>query len=195
MRDRRTVVLRWALTFFTAGLILTSLFASMRKGEAQTQAPRPTPAKQTAAKAAPPPTVAAAHYALPFGANPFAPSNAASATGAFIPAEDFIPADRCAKCHTDAHAQWNESAHRNSFREPFYQKNVNDLIAQRGIEFTRHCESCHNPAALFSGALTKDSPIKRPFDEDGVSCIACHSIQTATGRGIGGYVMGQPALL
>ncbi|MDQ3133606.1 MAG: tetratricopeptide repeat protein [Acidobacteriota bacterium] len=128
-------------------------------------------------------------------ANPFAPSNAASATGTFIPAEDFIPADRCAKCHTDAHAQWNESAHRNAFREPFYQKNVNDLIAQRGIEFTRHCESCHNPAALFSGALTKDSPIKRPFDEDGVSCIACHSIQTATGRGIGGYVMGQPALL
>jgi Tfp pilus assembly protein PilF len=72
---------------------------------------------------------------------------------------------------------------------------VKDLISQRGIEFTRHCESCHNPAALFSGALTKNSKVKRPFDEDGVSCIACHSIQSVDGRGIGGYRMAEPALL
>src|SRR5918998_2399758 len=136
----------------------------------------------------------AKNYDFKFGANPFAPSNATTTTGKFIPAEMFIAADRCAKCHTDSHAQWLQSAHRNAFREPFYQKNVKDLISQRGIEFTRHCESCHNPAALFSGALTKNAKVKRPFDEDGVSCIACHSIQTGTGRGIGGYVMAEPAL-
>ncbi len=135
------------------------------------------------------------NYDLKFGPNPFTPSNAMTTTGKFIPADQFIASARCAKCHTDAHAQWLESAHRNSFREPFYQKNVNDLISQRGIEFTRHCEACHNPAALFAGTLTKGSKIKRPFDEDGVSCIACHSIQAATRRGVGGYVMGEPALL
>lgn len=134
-------------------------------------------------------------YDFKFGSNPFAPSNATSVTGKFIPGSKFIASSRCAECHTDAHAQWLQSAHRNSFREPFYQKNVKDLISQRGIEFTRHCESCHNPAALFSGALTKNAHVKRPFDDDGVSCIACHSMQAATGRGIGGYVMGEPALL
>ncbi len=134
-------------------------------------------------------------YDFKFGPNPFAPSNATSVTGTFIPGEDFVASTRCATCHTDAHAQWRQSAHGNAFREPFYQKNVKDLQSQKGIEFTRHCESCHNPAALFSGALTKNSKVKRPFDEDGVSCIACHSIQAATGRGIGGYVMGEPALL
>jgi len=134
-------------------------------------------------------------YDFKFGPNPFAPSNATSVTGTFIPGEEFVPSTRCATCHTDAHAQWRQSAHGNAFREPFYQKNVKDLQSQKGIEFTRHCESCHNPAALFSGALTKNSKVKRPFDEDGVSCIACHSIQTATGQGIGGYVMGEPALL
>ncbi|MGI9068846.1 MAG: multiheme c-type cytochrome [Pyrinomonadaceae bacterium] len=134
-------------------------------------------------------------YDFKFGPNPFAPSNATSATGTFIPGDKFISSTRCGRCHTDAHAQWRQSAHGNAFREPFYQKNVNDLTAQRGIEYTRHCESCHNPAALFSGALTKASKIERPFDEDGVSCIACHSIQAATGLGIGGYVMGEPALL
>jgi tetratricopeptide (TPR) repeat protein len=134
-------------------------------------------------------------YDFKFGPNPFAPGNATTTTGTFIPGEMFVSAKRCGVCHTDAHAQWRQSAHGNAFREPFYQKNVKDLQTQKGIEFTRHCESCHNPAALFSGALTKNSHVKRPFDDDGVSCIACHSIQSATGRGIGGYVMGEPALL
>src|SRR5207237_10849192 len=96
----------------------------------------------------------AKNYDFKFGPNPFAASNATSGTGKCIPAEMLIPAARCQKCHTDAHAEWSQSAHRNAFREPFYQKNVKDLTSQRGIEFTRHCESCHNPAALFSGALT-----------------------------------------
>lgn len=135
------------------------------------------------------------NYDFKFGPNPFAPGNATSATGTFIPGEKFIPSARCGACHTDAHTQWRQSAHGNAFREPFYQKNVKDLQSQRGIEFTRHCESCHNPAALFSGALTKNSKVKRPFDEDGVSCISCHAIQSATSQGIGGYVMGEPALL
>jgi Tfp pilus assembly protein PilF len=134
-------------------------------------------------------------YDFKFGANPFSPGNAMTTTGTFIPGEMFVAAKRCGTCHTDAHTQWRQSAHGNAFREPFYQKNVKDLISQKGIEFTRHCESCHNPAALFTGALTKNTKVKRPFDDDGVSCIACHSIQSVNGRGIGGYVMGQPALL
>jgi Tfp pilus assembly protein PilF len=136
------------------------------------------------------------NYDLRFGPNPFAPSNASSATGTFIPGSKFIPAARCAQCHTDTHTQWRQSAHGNAFREPFYQKNVKDIISQRNIAHTRHCESCHNPAALFSGALTDKPAFKqRPFDDDGVSCIACHSIQDVNRRGIGGYVMGEPALL
>ena len=125
-------------------------------------------------------------YDFKFGPNPFSPGNATTTSGTFIPGEMFVLAKRCGTCHTDAHAQWRQSAHGNAFREPFYQKNVKDLQSQKGIEFTRHCESCHNPAALFTGALTKNSHVKRPFDDDGVSCIACHSIQSVDGRGIGG---------
>ena len=136
------------------------------------------------------------NYDFKFGADtPFKPSNATTSTGTFIPPEYFISANRCAKCHTASHSQWQRSAHRNAFREPFYQKNVKDLTTQRGIEYTRHCESCHNPGAVFTGSLTKDSKVKRPFDDDGVSCMVCHSIEKATKQGIGGYVMGIPALL
>lgn len=135
-------------------------------------------------------------YDFRFGQNPFAPSNATTSTGKFIAGSQFISSSRCASCHTDVHTQWERSAHRNSFREPFYQKNVNDLIEQKNIAHTRHCESCHNPAALFSGALTDKPAFKeRPFDEDGVSCMACHSIESVNGKGIGGYVMNEPAML
>ena len=139
---------------------------------------------------------AVAHnYELPYGENLFAPSNAAMVSGGFINQEEFIPAARCAGCHAEAHAQWSESAHRNSFREPFYQTNVKHLIRDRKIAVTRHCESCHNPAALFSGVLSEKATFARPFDEEGVTCSVCHSIVSTNTTGIGSYVIDKPALL
>ncbi len=139
----------------------------------------------------------AAEYDFRFGTDrPFAPGNATTHDGKFIDSKEFVTSERCASCHKDIHPQWSESAHAKAFEEPFYQKNVRDLQERKNIAFTRHCESCHNPAALFSGALTDQSlVVERPFDREGVSCIVCHSIESVNGKGIGGYVMGQPALL
>lgn len=134
-------------------------------------------------------------YEMPFGASPFAPSKAQTTTGQFISQRAFIPAKRCARCHESTHTEWSQSAHRNAFREPFYQANVNHLIRERGIVVTRHCESCHNPVALFSGALSNNAKITRPFDEEGVTCSVCHSIQSVTTQGIGSYTIAPPALL
>lgn len=136
------------------------------------------------------------NYNLPFGPNPFAPGEVQTSTGTFISADKFIPASYCARCHSSAHAQWAESPHRSSFRGPFYQKNIDDFIKQYGIETTRHCESCHNPIALVSGALTTGSKIARPFDDEGVTCTVCHSIEKITYlEGIGSYRIAPPALL
>ncbi|MFN0140523.1 MAG: multiheme c-type cytochrome [Pyrinomonadaceae bacterium] len=135
------------------------------------------------------------NYELPFGDNPFAPSNAQVVTRQFISQNDFISAARCAECHQDTHREWSESAHRNAFREPFYQANVDHLIRDRDIAVTRHCESCHNPVALFSGALSKNATMKRPFDEEGVTCSVCHSIESVTTEGIGSYSINTPAIM
>lgn len=138
----------------------------------------------------------AAHYNLPFGAGrPFFPSNATSDNGQFIDPKSFLSAEYCGHCHQQAYAEWRQTAHANAFRNPWYVKNVNLLINQRGIEYTRHCEGCHNPVALLSGALTTGSKINRGFDNDGVTCTVCHSIQKVTTRGTGSYVMAQPAVL
>jgi tetratricopeptide (TPR) repeat protein len=135
-------------------------------------------------------------YQLPFGPSPFLPSQAQSISGDFIPATAFPSAEYCANCHSDVHAQWRESAHSNSFREPFYLRNVDILIKEKGIEASRHCEGCHNPIALFSGALTSGSKLDRPFDSEGVTCMVCHSIQKIQNTsGTGSYVLGIPAVM
>lgn len=136
-------------------------------------------------------------YDYRFGkSSPYLPSQAQSESDSFIEPGAFPTAQYCGRCHRDTQEQWRQSAHSNSFREPFYTKNVNLLIDTKGIEFTRHCEGCHNPIALFSGALTKGSPIDRRFDQDGITCTTCHSIQKIQNTsGTGSYVMGIPAVM
>jgi Flp pilus assembly protein TadD/phosphoribosyl-ATP pyrophosphohydrolase len=135
----------------------------------------------------------------PVPTEPFSPSNARTEDGHLIPVDQFFPAKRCAGCHTDTHAAWSESLHRNAAREPFYRESVDILLRTRGIEFTRHCESCHTPVALFAGVLTKASPKQTaPFtslDDEGVTCTVCHSITAARLDGTGSFTIRRPALL
>jgi tetratricopeptide (TPR) repeat protein len=135
-------------------------------------------------------------YSLKVAPGSFLPSNAQSSSGGFISPDKFPVADYCGGCHSEIHAQWRQSAHSNSFRAPFYLRNVELLIKAKGIEYSRHCEGCHNPIALFSGALTPKSKIKRWFDDEGVTCMVCHSIQKVQStQGTGSYVMGVPTVM
>jgi hypothetical protein len=118
-------------------------------------------------------------YDYRFGkGKPFLPSNATTEDGQFIQPGTFPSAAYCRHSHEEAWHEWRESLHANSFRAPFYKKNVDLLTNAKGVEFTRHCEGCHNPIALLSGAITKDTIVtNREFDNDGITCLVCHSIQ------------------
>jgi Tfp pilus assembly protein PilF len=136
-------------------------------------------------------------YNFLFGKDNFSlPGNAATQNNEFIPAGAFPTAEYCGHCHEEAYHQWRQALHSNSFRTPFYRTSVNILIRTKGIEFSRHCDSCHNPIAVVSGALTKDGQVDRSFDGDGLTCTTCHSIQgLRSTSGNGGYVMGVPAVM
>ncbi len=135
-------------------------------------------------------------YLLPFGNNPYLPSEARSSFTQFLKPADVPTAAYCGQCHRQLYKEWRESAHANSFRTPWYTKNVNLLIEQKGIARSRHCEGCHNPIALFSGVLTPASTAPRPFDEEGVTCMTCHAMERVQPmRGLGSYVMGTPTAL
>lgn len=136
-------------------------------------------------------------YTYPFGkGNISAPGNAAVAGGDFLEPSAFMSAEYCGHCHQEAYRQWRQSLHSNSFRTPFYRTSVNILIRTKGIEFTRHCDSCHNPIAVLSGALNPGSTADRQFDRDGLTCTTCHSILSVKSNlGNGGFVMGVPSAL
>ena len=166
---------------------LSLLPGSVKAGsEAEASAAARTAYSQKAAKG----------YSFRFGAeNPFLPSNMTTDTGEFIDPKSFPTAQYCGHCHNEAHAQWRESAHSNSNRAPWYLRNVNLLAAEKSISATRHCEGCHDPVAVAAGAITEGAPRKRPYDQDGVTCMVCHSIKSVETRGTGSYVLAEPAVL
>ena len=124
------------------------------------------------------------------------PGNAAVEGDDFLPASAFPDAAYCGHCHQEAYHEWRQALHSNSFRTPFYRASVNILIRTKGIEFARHCDSCHNPIGVLAGALNTGSTLDRSFDRDGLTCTTCHSIQSVqTKLGNGSFVMGVPAVM
>jgi hypothetical protein len=136
-------------------------------------------------------------YRLPFGDSSISlPGNAAAEGSRFLPASAFPDAAYCGHCHQEAYHEWRQALHSNAFRTPFYRTSVNLLIRSKGIEYARHCDSCHNPVAVLSGALTTGATLDRSIDRDGVSCMVCHSIQSVQSKlGNGSYVMAVPAVM
>jgi tetratricopeptide (TPR) repeat protein len=136
-------------------------------------------------------------YNFRFGqSNISTPGNAKITGDDFVQPGAFPTAKYCSKCHQEAYTQWRQALHSNSFRTPFYRTSVNILARTKGIEFTRHCDSCHNPIGVLSGALTQNSQIDRAFDEEGLTCTTCHSVQQLQPTvGNGGFVFGIPALM
>jgi tetratricopeptide (TPR) repeat protein len=131
--------------------------------------------------------------------NPFTPGNIQVKGDGFIQPGAFPTAEYCGTCHQEAYAQWRQALHSNAFRTPFYRTSVNILIRDktRGIAFARHCDSCHNPIGVLSGALTEDSKVDRArFDTDGLTCTTCHSVVGIDStNGNGSVVMGVPAVI
>ena len=91
----------------------------------------------------------AAKYNYRFGKDsPFVPSNATTDTGEFLDPKVFPTAEYCGHCHQESHKQWRESAHSNANRVAYYLKNVALLNDSKGIEYSRHCEGCHDPICV-----------------------------------------------
>ena len=199
---------RWLLCAVLVSLSLTVTWGVLAATDAASDAASTTPsdaatagAAYTAAIKVTAPTTSfhdsvSSRYNYAFGKeSPFLPSNAMSANGQFLSPKSFYTAQYCGHCHQEAYHQWRQSVHSNSFRAPWYLKNVNAMIDEKGVQFSRHCEGCHNPVALLSGDLSQGMPKKRPFEDEGITCSTCHSIQSTDATGTGSYVMGVPAVL
>jgi Tfp pilus assembly protein PilF len=174
--------------FLIAGISIAAMSAFI--GAAQTEPSQDGSRKEYSDKIS-------AKYNFRFGKDkPSLPGNAAVEGNDFVQAGVFPNASYCAHCHEEAYHQWRQALHSNAFRTPFYRASVNILIRTKGIEYSRHCDSCHNPVGVLTGALTQNSQVDRKFDQDGLTCTTCHSIQSLQStNGNGGFVMGIPSVM
>src|ERR1700730_3021542 len=118
-----------------------------------------------------------ASYNYRFGTDrPSIPGNAGVVGDDFVQPGAFPNAKYCGHCHQEALHQWRQALHSNSFRTPFYRTSVNILTRTKGIEFSRHCDSCHNPIAVLAGGLTQDSQGDWGMGKGGFPSTTCHFI-------------------
>ena len=130
----------------------------------------------------------------------FFPASVETETGALIPTDFFLTSETCATsgCHPDIYRQWNESAHHfSSFNNQWYRKSIIYMQEVNGIQPSKWCGGCHDPAVLLNGVM--DKPIREnlhtPAAQAGLACTACHSIERVKDTmGNSGYVIKYPPL-
>jgi hypothetical protein len=136
-------------------------------------------------------------YNYPYGEKrPFAPSLAQTTTGGAFDARSLAGSKTCgsAGCHAEILQEWQVSAHRYSAMDALFQKVQAVMAKQNGPESTRYCGGCHDPISLFSGTkniFVEDLTNLQGYNE-GVSCLACHSIRKTDLRGNANYIISQP---
>ena len=128
----------------------------------------------------------------------FFPSSAQTTDGKYIPSSYFLQSKACERCHGDIYKQWESSAHHfSSFNNQWYRKSVEYMQDVRGVQPSKWCGGCHDPALLFSGMM--DTPIRqiedKPEAKAGLSCLMCHSIVNVKGTmGQGDFLLEYPKM-
>lgn len=126
------------------------------------------------------------------------PSSAQTKHGGRIPADYFIESNACQRCHADIYRQWQGSAHHfSSFNNAWYRKSIEYMQDTIGIQPSRWCAGCHDPALLFSGMF--DRPIREvedtPAGQAGLGCMMCHSfVKVKSSMGQGDYELEYPIM-
>ena len=136
-------------------------------------------------------------YSYAFGKDrPFAPSLAHTATNGAFDSRSLAGSETCGAsgCHTEIYGEWKTSAHRYAAMDPIFQGIQNVMAKQNGPESTRYCGGCHDPISLFSGTknIFAENLTGLQGYNEGISCLACHSIQKTDIQGNANYTMWQP---
>ena len=128
----------------------------------------------------------------------FFPSSGQTTDGKYIPADYFMQSKACERCHADIYKQWESSAHHfSSFNNQWYRKSIEYMQEVAGVQQSKWCAGCHDPALLYSGLFDKpiQETVNRPEAQAGLSCMMCHSIvQVKSTMGQGDYVLEYPKL-
>jgi hypothetical protein len=127
---------------------------------------------------------------------PFAPSLARTATNGALDPRSLSGSETCgtSSCHQQIYDEWKASAHRYAAMDSIFQGVQTVMAKQNGPESTRYCGGCHDPISLFSGTKNIFAANLTGLEgyKEGISCLACHSIQKTDIQGNANYTITQP---
>ena len=115
---------------------------------------------------------------------------AATPDNKYVAVEEVDDSAGCIECHKVIVEEWARSAHRHaSMTNPFYRATVElmrkEVMAQdgeKGLDKTKFCAGCHDPALLFTGEMDReDLDFEGRAARTGLSCVACHTIDPHEG--------------
>ena len=98
----------------------------------------------------------------------------------------FPSAESCAKCHPQHFREWSTSPHAYAQMSPVFNAMSNTLIKQTNGTLGDFCIRCHTPVGMATGEPIAMSTMDRaPAAREGVTCVVCHRINQAWGKGAG----------
>lgn len=138
-----------------------------------------------------------ADYQFMYGKNkPFEPSLAMTSDGQAIDAKLLGNSKSCASsgCHSEIGKEWEANAHRYSAMDPAFRVVQHAMAVEKGPASTRYCGGCHDPISLLSGSKNlDDKTLTNPIGQDeGISCVSCHSVSKVDVKGNAQYEITKP---
>jgi len=98
----------------------------------------------------------------------------------------FPSAKKCATCHPQHFREWSVSPHAYAQLSPVFNAMSNKLNEMNSGTLGDFCIRCHTPVGIALGESVTDSNLNRhPTSREGVTCVVCHRINQAWGKGAG----------
>ncbi|MCA9021266.1 MAG: hypothetical protein KDA74_14045, partial [Planctomycetaceae bacterium] len=100
--------------------------------------------------------------------------------------DPFPSAAKCAKCHPDHYREWSVSPHAYAQLSPVFNAMSNKLIKLNNGTLGDFCIRCHTPVGMaLSEPINMSNLDRPPSSREGVTCVSCHRINQAWGKGAG----------
>lgn len=98
----------------------------------------------------------------------------------------FPSAKQCATCHPQHYREWSVSPHAYAQLSPVFNAMSNKLNKLNSGTLGDFCIRCHTPTGMALNEPLNTSNLNRhPTSREGVTCISCHRINQAWGKGAG----------
>ncbi|GAB4155123.1 MAG: multiheme c-type cytochrome [Planctomycetaceae bacterium] len=98
----------------------------------------------------------------------------------------FPSAKKCAECHPQHYREWSVSPHAYAQISPVFNTMSNKLIELNTGTLGDFCIRCHTPVGMALNEKINMSNLDRhPTAREGVTCVVCHRINQAWGKGAG----------